>query len=266
MPKARVLYNPNAMNLTDYLQRLHYSQPVKPDVGTLHGLQRAHMQYIPFENLDIGLKRPIKIDETSIWEKLITRRRGGFCYELNGLFAWLLKQVGYEVTHLNARDYHEEDDTFGIDFDHLTLLVRVPGESARWLVDVGWGDTFTQPLDIDNLNWQEQGLRAYRIEPFRDGYQLWQRGYGGKVERQYYFDLTPHQFPAEYEAACRYHQTSPQSIFTRNRIISRLTQNGRVSLDNDRLIVTTNGQREEFKLQDETEFHSLLMKHFNVTL
>jgi N-hydroxyarylamine O-acetyltransferase len=254
------------MNIPTYLRRIQYTPVIKPDVDTLCKLQLAHLRNIPFENLDIGLKRVIRINEPDIWNKLVVNKRGGFCYELNGLFAWLLKQIGFDVTYLNARDYHEADDTFGIDFDHLVLMVRIPNESTRWLVDVGWGDTFTQPLDIDNLEWQEQGKRAYRLESFRDGYQLWQRDWGGKTERQYYFDLTPHQFPAEYEAACHYHQTSPQSFFTRNRIISRLTETGRISLDKDRLIVTTNGQREEFPIQNEIEFRVLLEKHFDITL
>ncbi|MEP7135374.1 MAG: arylamine N-acetyltransferase [Chloroflexota bacterium] len=254
------------MNTIPYLERIHYSLHTRPDVTTLRGLQLAHLLNIPFENLDIGLKRVIHIDESAIWNKLIINKRGGFCYELNGLFAWLLKQIGFEVTYLNARDYHEADDTFGIDFDHLVLVVRAPKQSTRWLVDVGWGDTFTQPLDIDNSDWQEQGSRAYKLEPFRDGYQLWQRESEDKIERQYYFDLTPHQFPAEYEAACHYHQTSHESIFTRNRIISRLTETGRISLDNNRLIVTTNGQREEFFIQNEIEFRALLKKHFDITL
>lgn len=253
------------MNKAAYLERIQHPTPLKRDVETLRTLQRAHLLHVPFENLDIGLKRPIRIDEESIWAKLIERKRGGFCYELNGLFAWLLKELGYKVTYLNARDYHEADDTFGIEFDHLTLLVRVPDDSTRWLVDVGWGDTFTVPLDIDNSDWQADGLRAYRIEPFRAGYQLWQRGYRGRVERQYYFDLVPHQFPAEYEAACLYHQNSPDSIFTRNRIISRLTEQGRVSLDNDRLILTTNGQREVVPMQTD-DFPVLLKKYFDVTL
>jgi N-hydroxyarylamine O-acetyltransferase len=224
------------------------------------------MLAIPFENLDIGLHRPIRLDLPALWEKIVVRRRGGFCYEVNGLFAWLLEQVGYDVTYLNARDYHPEDDSFGIDFDHLTLLVRAPNDPRRWLVDVGWGDTFTHPLDLDRQDWQEQGLRAYRLEPFRNGYQLWQRGYDGNLERQYFFDLTAHQFPAEYEATCLYHQTSPQSIFTRKRIISRLTENGRLTLDDKNLIVTTNGQRQERPFADESEYRALLLEYFDVTL
>ena len=254
------------MEPTPYLARIQYVQSLKPDVQTLRGLQLAHMLTVPFENLDIGIKRQIRLDRQSLWNKIVIQRRGGFCYEVNGLFAWLLEEIGFDITYLNARDYHPEDDAFGIDFDHLTLLVHIPKESTRWLVDVGWGDTFTQPLDLDSSDWQEQGLRAYRLEPFRDGYQLWQRGYIGEVERQYYFDLTPHRFPAEYEAACHYHQTSPESIFTRRRIISRLTEDGRVSLDSGRLILTKNGQRSERPFENEEEFHILLQHYFGFDL
>jgi len=136
------------MNVTTYLERIHYAQPIKPDVETLRELQHAHMLTVPFENLDIGLKRPIKIDETSIWEKLIIQKRGGFCYELNGLFAWLLKQIGFEVAYLNARVFNREGK-LGIDFDHLALLVQIPSQPERWLSDVGFGDSFTDPLNFD---------------------------------------------------------------------------------------------------------------------
>ncbi len=254
------------MELATYLARIRYSQPIKPDVETLHGLQLAHMLTVPFENLDIGLRRPIHLDRQALWNKIILQQRGGFCYEVNGLFAWLLEEIGFDVTYLNARDYHPKDDSFGLDFDHLTLLVRAPDASTRWLVDVGWGDTFTRPLDLDNTDWQEQGLRAYRLEPFRHGYQLWQRGYNGEIERQYYFDLVPHQFPTEYEATCHYHQTSPESIFTRKRIISRPTEDGRISLDSGRLIITKNGQRSEHPFENEEEFHVLLKQYFGITL
>jgi len=91
------------MNIPAYLERLQYTQFIKPDAGTLCELHRAHLRNIPFENLDIGLKRTIHIDEPAIWNKLIVNKRGGFCYEINGLFAWLLKQIGYDVNYLNAR-------------------------------------------------------------------------------------------------------------------------------------------------------------------
>lgn len=253
------------MNIKDYLARLNYSKSVQADAPTLHGLQLAHMRTIPFENLDIGLGRRINLDLPSLWQKIIVDRRGGFCYELNGLFAWLLQEIGFEVTYLNARDYHEKTDSFGIDFDHLTLLVKAPHESTRWLADVGWGDTFFQPLDIDNPNEQVQGLRGYWVKPFKDGYIIWQRNYDGSQERHYYFDLVPHKFPDEYLDTCDYHQTSPKSIFTQRRIMSRLTEDGRISLERDALIVTKNGNRTITEISEE-QWESLLKEHFNIVL
>jgi len=253
------------MNVTDYLKRIEYTKPVKPDAQTLRGLQIAHMQNIPFENLDIGLKRFIKIDEYSIWEKLIVNKRGGFCYELNGLFAWLLKQIGFDVSYLNARVYDREGN-LGIDFDHLALLVKVTGESGRWLADVGFGDSFIEPLKLDQTGEQEQGLRAYQLEQVADGYTIWQKDYDGSWERQYFFDFKPRLFPNDYEAACLYHQTSPDSSFTTGSIISRATPDGRVSLENNWLILTKNGVREKRPLEDGTEHTKLLKEYFDVML
>jgi len=254
-----------SMLLQQYIQRLNFTDTPKPDAATLHGLQLAHMRNISFENLDIGLGRKIKLDLPSLWQKIIVDGRGGFCYELNGLIAWLLQEIGFEVTYLNARDYHEETDSFGIDFDHLTLLVKAPHESTRWLADVGWGDTFFQPLDIDDPNEQIQGMRGYRVEPFKQGYIIWQRNYDGSQERHYYFDLIPHKFPDEYLDTCEYHQTSPKSIFTQRRIISRLTEDGRISLERDALIVTSNGKRTVTEVSEE-QWESLLKEHFDIAL
>jgi len=253
------------MNIPAYLTRLNYSTSVKPDAETLHGLQFAHLLNIPFENLDIGLKRPIQLSEEALWEKIIVHKRGGFCYELNGLFARLLKQIGFDVTYLNARVFNREGN-LGIDFDHLALLVRVPSQSVRWLADVGFGDSFNEPLSFEEHGEQAQGLRAYRLEQTPSGYITWQKNYDGSWERQYFFDLQPHNFPADYEGACIYHQTSIESSFTRRSIISKATPGGRVSLEARRLIVTTNGQREERLVANQEEYHDLLKEHFGIEL
>jgi N-hydroxyarylamine O-acetyltransferase len=253
------------MNVINYLERIQYTLPVKPDAETLRGLQRAHMSTVPFENLNIGLKRPIKIDEASLWEKLINQRRGGFCYELNGLFAWLLKQIGFEVMYLNARVFNRKGQ-MGIDFDHLALLVQIPGQPDRWLSDVGFGDSFTDPLNFEERSGQVQGLRAYRIEQIQNGYVVWQKNYDGAWERQYFFDVQPHKFPDEYETACLYHQSSSESPFTRGSIISRAAADGRVSLEDEKLIITTNGQRIEKPVGNEEEYRVLLKEYFGVVL
>jgi N-hydroxyarylamine O-acetyltransferase len=253
------------MDIQTYLTRISYVRPVRPDAQTLEGLHFAHMQNVPFENLDIGLKRPILLTEEALWNKIAVQKRGGFCYELNGLFAWLLKEIGFAVTYLNARVYNREGQ-LGIDFDHLALLVNSPNERTRWLADVGFGDSFNLPLNFEERGEQKQGLRSYRLEQTIDGYTAWQQNYDGAWERQYYFDLQPRKFPTDYEPACSYHQTSPESSFTRGSIISRATPDGRVSLEDGRLILTRNGQRSTRSLQNRDEYDFLLKEYFGVTL
>jgi N-hydroxyarylamine O-acetyltransferase len=219
---------------------------------------------VPFENLDIGAGRPIRLTAQALWDKIVIRKRGGFCYELNGLFGWLLKQLGFDVTYLNARVYNRHGQ-LGIDFDHLALLVQIPHQAERWLVDVGFGDSFNEPLAFDKLSDQIQGLRAYRLQKLPDGFITWQKNYDGSWQQQYFFDLQVHKFPEEYEAACLYHQTSPTSTFTRGSIISRATQEGRVSLEDGRLILTQNGVRTERRIETQTEYEQLLKQHFGIS-
>ena len=253
------------MDVRAYLKRIGYDKPLRLDIESLYGLHRTHLLTVPFENLDIHLGEPIQLCEQALWEKIILRKRGGFCYELNGMFAWLLKQTGFEVTYLNGRVYNSAGKR-GREFDHLTLLVKIPAVEQSWLADVGFGDSFFEPLHFGYDGEQAQGLRAYRLEPASDGYDLLRRDFDGKWERQYFFDLQPRMFPADYEAACSYHQTSPNSSFTHERVISLATPDGRLTLDSKHLTVTTNGKRIKRKLKDETEFREFLKGYFGVEL
>jgi N-hydroxyarylamine O-acetyltransferase len=253
------------MDIRTYLERIGYDKSVRPDLDCLFGLHRTHLLTVPFENLDIHSGIPIQLIEKALWDKIVVRRRGGFCYELNGIFAWLLKNVGFEVTYLNGRVYNNEGKR-GREFDHLTLLVKIPTEEQYWLADVGFGDSFFEPLRFEYNGEQAQGLRAYKIEPVENGYDLFMRGFDGDWKRQYYFDLQPRRFPADYEEACLYHQTSPKSSFTRERVISLATPDGRISLDIKNLTITTNGRLLKQPLRSKDEFQRLLGTHFDIML
>lgn len=254
------------MSRLAYLQRIQHNRSLTANAATLRTLQLAHLQHVPFENLDIHLKRPITLHLPSLFEKIVTRRRGGFCYELNGLFAWLLEALGFHVTHLSASDAHD-DGAFGPEFDHLVLLVNCPadGDDIPWLVDVGWGDTFCEPLRIDLTGEQPQGSRSYRLDQHEGNYLLWQRDYDGYLERHYRFTLQPRRY-AEFEPMCQFHQTSPQSIFTQRRICTIATASGRITVDGARLIVTESGQRQVHSVATEAEYHALLRNHFGIVL
>ena len=255
------------MKVQTYRERIGHEGALEADANTLTALHRAHMEHVPFENLDIARGRPITLQSELLFEKIVARKRGGFCYEVNGLFAELLRAVGFEVTMLSAR-VAQGEGAFGPEFDHLTLHVRCPADPdphIAWLADVGFGDSFTAPLRLV-ADQQPQGLRAYRLESVApDAYLLWQKEYDGSWAEQYRFTLAPHPL-SDFAEMCHYHQTSPESPFTRKRIISRATLHGRISLDPNRLIVTEDGARQEFPVTDAAAYDALLWQHFGVRL
>ncbi|HET8677269.1 MAG TPA: arylamine N-acetyltransferase, partial [Blastocatellia bacterium] len=112
------------MDIKAYLERIDYGGPVEPTAETLVRLHRAHMLAVPFENLDIHLDRPVKLGDASLYSKIVESRRGGFCYEMNGLFAALLRALGFRVDMLSA-GVTREDGSFGPPFDHMALLVHL---------------------------------------------------------------------------------------------------------------------------------------------
>lgn len=248
------------MDVQAYLERIGYRGPLVPTAATLRALQIAHLQAVPFENLSIHAGQPIFLDEDALFDKIVARRRGGFCYELNGLFAALLRELGFEVDLLSA-EAARADGTFGPEFDHMALRVRL---AERWLVDVGFGDSFREPLRLDERGEQVQGDRAYRIDEEGPALVLLQRQDAeGPWERQYRFTLQAHEFP-DYAGMCHYHQTSPLSHFTQRRVCSLATPDGRVTLSEMRLITTRGGVRHERILESEEERAAALRELFGV--
>ncbi|MDP6343015.1 MAG: arylamine N-acetyltransferase, partial [Alphaproteobacteria bacterium] len=200
------------MDLDAYLARIGHAGPRDVNAETLRALHRAHLETVPFENLDIHLGRPIVLNEAALFEKIVGRRRGGFCFELNGLFAALLRELGFAVSLLSARVVGK-DGALAPEFDHLTLLVETEG---RWLADVGFGDGFTEPLCLDGAGPQRRGDSEYRLAR-RDGdWRMAARPPGGPWRDRYQFSLTPRRL-ADFTAMCDHHQTSADSHFTQSR-------------------------------------------------
>lgn len=252
------------LDVAAYLARIGYAGPVQPDWATLRALQLAHMRTVPFENLDIHLGRPIALDEDLLFRKIVRQRRGGFCYELNGLFAALLREIGFPLTMLGAR-FPRDDDLPAPELDHLTLLVRCRDREDAVLADVAAGrGSFPTPLriDTDEAQPQPEVNAAFRILPERDGYQVWRKPDGGDWEREYWFDPRPREF-AEFQTGCDFHQTSPHSLFTQNRLCTILTPAGRVTLSGNTLITTTHGVRSERELDDVGQQRAL-RDHFGI--
>jgi N-hydroxyarylamine O-acetyltransferase len=252
------------MDVNRYLQRIQYQGARTLGAVALRALHLAHLYTIPFENLDIHLGTPIRLDLEAVFDKVIVRRRGGFCYELNGLFGALLRELGFEVRLLAADDFHE-DGSYGLAFDHLALAVQAPGDPTFWLADVGYGDSFLEPLVLEARGEQVQGPRTYRIDCDGGDYFLWQRKYDRPWERLYHFTLQARQY-SDFAEMCAYHQTSPDSIFVKNRICTLATVDGRVSLDSSRLITTVRDHRTEAPVEDAEMYRQILRERFGVAL
>lgn len=238
-----------------YLDRIDYHGPRAPTLETLSELHQAHLLAVPFENLDIISGTPIVLEERHLFDKLVRRRRGGFCYELNGLFATLLRALGYDVTLLSARG--SAGQGFGPEFDHLTLSVAGGQLTGPYLADVGFGECFREPLPLADGAEADEGPHAYRLAAGRPEWRLETRPAGGAWEAAYAFTLQARQL-SDFEPMCRYHQASPESHFTRGRIWSIATPGGRWSLSSHQLVITRGSQREERSIESEAEFWEVL--------
>lgn len=260
------------MNIRDYLKRMNYQGSLEPKLQTLQALHMAHLLAIPFENLSIHYGQPIILQEEALYDKIVHRHRGGFCYELNGLFAWLLHQLGFQVTLLSAEVFNTIRG-FSPEFDHMTLLIHQL-DGADWLADVGFGDSFRLPLRFEaELEQEEADGRVYRLrreytesdEREKRDYWILQQFSDAQWESHYRFTLQPRRL-TDFTERCHYQQTSPESHFTQQRICSLATPMGRISLSDLRLITTIHSEREEHMLTSQEEYFAALAEHFGIVL
>jgi N-hydroxyarylamine O-acetyltransferase len=259
-----------------YLERIHASTALEldapqPSLPLLFALHQEHLLAVPFENLSIHYGELITLGEAALYDKVVRRRRGGFCYELNGLFAWLLRQLGFTVTLLSARVAQPEGG-FTPEFDHLALHIHHV-DGAGWLADVGFGDSFRLPLRLQPEREQDGADgHAYRLHmdatdasDATDTSWLVQRRGEKDWEAQYRFTLQP-RLMADFSERCHFQQTSPDSHFTQRRICSLALPDGRITLSDLRLITTLHGVRDERELASEDEYRNVLAQRFGVTL
>jgi N-hydroxyarylamine O-acetyltransferase len=224
-------------------------------------LQRRHLEHVPFENLDIHLGDAIDLGEDALFDKIVRRRRGGFCYELNGLFALLLEALGADVDRVGARVWGSNG--FGPPLDHMHLLVTWPGSPQRWLVDVGFGRFTHRPLRWDDGALQHDEAGTFRIAPADDDvgcFDVWSGD-----DRQYRTDPRALSL-TDFEPTCWFQQTSPASHFREGPMCSRLDGSGRVTIAGRSLIRTRDGARTETTLDTDAAVLDAYREHFGLSL
>ncbi len=247
-----------AITLETYLDRIAYAGGLTPTLFNLNQLHLAHMQAVPFENLDVILGRRFDLELPAILDKIVNQKRGGFCYELNSAFAWLLREIGFSVDLLSARTY--DGKTQGPEFDHMLLRVKL---DQAVIADVGFGDSFLMPIFLGRSDCF-QFDRYYRLLNEEQKWILQQRFEPGDWKSQYIFDMNAHPLP-HFDAMCQYHQTSPSSGFTRKTVCSRVTPQGRITYANGRFIENDKTRRKETMIRSEARLDKLLRKRFGIS-
>nr|WP_208295165.1 arylamine N-acetyltransferase [Serratia plymuthica] len=245
------------------MQHIGFAGIPQADLLTLQQLHRCHMLSVPFENLSIIYRQGIHLEESALFNKIVERNRGGFCYELNRLFAALLKDIGFNVQFISG-EIRARDGSFGAPFDHMALKVEL---DQPYLVDVGFGDSFLTPLKITTTEQQPQTSGTFHLEQEGETYYLERRNGDNRSHAKtlYRFTLQARE-PSEFDGMCHYHSTSPQSHFTQRLVCSRPTENGRVTLSENKLIITEDHQRHESTLHSEDERRATLMRYFGIDL
>lgn len=251
-----------SFNLDAYFKRVNYKGKTDISLETLNGLHVAHTLNVPFENLDVFFGKEPLLDRESLYKKIVENNRGGYCFEMNGLFSFVLQEIGFNVTNLLARPTQD-----GISYDakaHQAILVKLEGKD--WLVDVGFGkDGITAPLLLVEQIDQKQFSHTYRILPHSKFGYLLQYKVGDDYLDQYAFSLEE-SYPIDYKMSNHFTATFSESFFTTMKLCTMPTPNGRVTLTDTRFKCLENGQMSEITLSNDMEFNELLKKHFGMDL
>jgi len=246
------------MILQQYLERIKIAKVQEANYSFLEKLQVSHLTNIPFENIDIRQSRNISLDEEHLFNKIVVRKRGGFCYELNGLFRWLLRSLNYNVSITAGRVYIVSEDRFTPKFDHMALLVHL---DKTYIVDVGFGDCFRKPIAIPAGTVEDVSgnYRVVALNSDQNSYVIQKLEEGNW--RPVYSFTTYSRKMADFAEMCQYNQTSPKSHFTQKTICTIATADGRITLSDDSLTVNHRETKRK-RTVSPPEIDGILRKYF----
>ncbi|MBK8984428.1 MAG: arylamine N-acetyltransferase [Ignavibacteria bacterium] len=205
------------------------------------------------------------LDKDHLFNKILIERRGGYCYELNGMFYLLLKEIGFNVRMISAR-VSDGKGGWGPEYDHMALIVNFDKKGKTYLADVGFGDNFISPLLFETEIIQKDDAGFFKITKAGDDeFILMNSADEIDFNEGYKFKTAERQWK-DFEEMNEYQQTSENSHFTKNRICSIATANGRISLSNTKLTLTKSGEKKITELSEEKDFDKLLSEYFQIKL
>lgn len=247
------------MDVKSYLHRIKCSEKHSPSLNALAQLQENHLLNIPFENIDIYNKVKIHLDNS--YTKIVLHKRGGFCYELNGLFYQLLIHLGYHAKMVSARVFKNENE-YGPEFDHMAIIAYIGKQD--YLVDAGFGEFAFHPLPIQPDIELVDPRGIFKIVKHNDGYWLvTQKKDDINFIPEYIFS-EKERLLHEFNEMCEYHQTSPESHFTQKLICSLPTKDGRITVSEKILKITSGGKTTENAIKSEKDLNDILKEKFGI--
>lgn len=249
-------------NLEAYFERIRYDGPVHCSAEALCQLHRQQAFTIPFENLDIHLGFPITLDPAHLVAKLVDGKRGGYCYELNGLFELVLERLNFPFTTLAARNimsgppYPQKS--------HKVLLVEV--EQRAWLVDLGFGGTgLIEPIPLVVDTEFRQSSETFRLRVGENAVYHLQRKLPEGWQSLYAFTLEVY-YPADYRMMNYFNSTSPDSMFTCQRICAMPTPEARILLTDFELKIRSASGTIIRQIENEQAYREVLLSYLGIVL
>lgn len=252
----------SAVDLDAYFARIGYDGPRTPTIETLRALHALHPAAIVFEAIDVMLGRGVDLDPAVVDAKLIQARRGGYCFEHNGLFKRVLTTLGFEVEGLAARvRWNQPPDAPPLPSTHMALLVVAEGQA--WLTDVGFGGcVMTAPLRLNTNAVQETAHDVFRFAPDGACTRL-EALIDGDWQPLYVVSHEP-QLDVDYELRNWYTSTHPNSHFRHNLMVARTTPQARYTLRNNRYTVRRPGGAVDQRTLDADQIARVLVETFEL--
>lgn len=248
------------MDLKAYLDRIRYDGPLHRDLATLAALHRAHLFAIPYENLDVQLGNAVTTSLPQVFDKIVTGRRGGWCYEMNGLFGWALGELGFKVTRCAGAVMREDrgDEAVG---NHLVLKVVL--DEGVFLADVGFGDGPLEPIFIVSGPFVSHGFEFALTRTEDDWWRLHHHALGGVSSFDFRLEAADEGLLTQ---RCQWLQSTPASPFVQNAVLQHHASDGVWQMRGRVLRKTTPSGKQDHLVADAPEYLGILSEVFNLHL
>jgi len=255
-------FNLTQLQINKYIKRIGFKENLEANIECLKKLHLNHVMSIPFEALDVYSGNRINLGLDKIFHKIIESKRGGYCYELNYLFHWLLTHIGFEAHFVSVRIFDE--DKYGPEYDHLALIVKL---DSSWLVDVGYGDLFVEPIKIAPEVIQEDRFKLYKLEKINDRDYLLLESLKTDIKwtKRYIFSTRSCSIQ-EFEDQNEYKQSSSESYFVKNRICTMPTLEGRKTILNNVFKIKANNIVHKKEILSAKEMIQILDNEFGIRI